>query len=466
MLLIMKTFCLLHLLHTHYTINSISNLEGALLFITFCATAFCSVSCPSDSQKEFVENKSVTMRLSSKITALVSYLLKHFFHFRSDLMEPPWVQPDRLSPRVHPQGLTGSSGGPCSQHWTLEQMGLLSKECDAVLAGRRSHATPMGSLALMSQPYMNSAAAQQNLLGKPTANQYKSKLDRIEALKATAASLSSRIESEAKKLAGAGINYGTMWNSDHEFMQENQDDGRWAKAVSPPVREENEDAFSARIQKMLGTCMSHAAFDDNLPGVGNLSEFKKLPETIRPHTAAVSLGMRSPAGHRHEGLLGHLSKRQTDSLGRENQAYGQNKAVIPQESSIDSISEGPLLSDGSLSEEDGGQHKQLPLKMLEALKETDFCVRERNAFEPIKEFQKEAEKYLPLYTQTSGVHSKGPWEELAKGSPHSVINIFAKSYQLHGKGKEKNGRIIQRSFELLFSVLFHTFVNSQLGDGL
>uniref|UniRef100_A0A8B9CJJ6 Centrosomal protein 350 n=1 Tax=Anser brachyrhynchus TaxID=132585 RepID=A0A8B9CJJ6_9AVES len=355
---------------------------------------------------------------------------------RSDLMEPPWVQPDRLSPRVqlsHPQGLTGSSGGPCSQHWTLEQVGLLSKECDAVLAGRRSHATPVGSLTLMSQPYMNSPAAQQNLLGKPTANQYKSKLDRIEALKATAASLSSRIESEAKKLAGAGINYGTMWNSDHEFMQENQDDGRWAKAVSPPVREENEDAFSARIQKMLGTCMSHTAFDDNLPGVGNLSEFKKLPETIRPHTAAVSLGMRSPAGHRHEGLLGHLSKRQTDSLGRENQAYGQNKAVIPQESSIDSISEGPLLSDGSLSEEEGGQHKQLPLKMLEALKETDFCVRERNAFEPIKEFQKEAEKYLPLYTQTSGMHSKGPWEELAKGSPHSVINIFAKSYQLHGK---------------------------------
>ncbi|NXI74348.1 CE350 protein, partial [Anseranas semipalmata] len=355
---------------------------------------------------------------------------------RSDLMEPPWVQPDRLSPRVqhsHPQALMGSGGGPCSQHWSLEQMGLLSKECDAMLAGRRSHAAPVGSLTLMSQPYMNSPAAQQNLLGKPTANQYKSKLDRIEALKATAASLSSRIENEAKKLAGAGINYGTMWNSDHEFMQENQDDGRWAKAVSPPVREENEDAFSARIQKMLGTCMSHTAFDDNLPGVGNLSEFKKLPETIRPHTAAVSLGMRSPAGHRHEGIIGHLPKRQTDSLGRENQAYGQNKAVIPQESSIDSISEGPLLSDGSLSEEEGGHHKQLPLKMLEVLKEKDFCVRERNAFEPIKEFQKEAEKYLPLYTQTSGMHSKGPWEELAKGSPHSVINIFAKSYQLHGK---------------------------------
>ncbi|XP_026709191.1 centrosome-associated protein 350 isoform X5 [Athene cunicularia] len=355
---------------------------------------------------------------------------------RSDLTEPPWVQPDRLSPRVqlsHPQALMGSSGGPCSQHWSFEKMNLLSKECDAMLAGRRSHAAPVGSLVFMPQPYLNSPAAQQNLLVKPTANQYKSKLDRIEALKATAASLSSRIESEAKKLAGAGINYGTMWNSDHEFMQENQDDGRWAKAVSPPVREENEDAFSAKIQKMLGTCVSHTAFDDSLPGVGNLSEFKKLPETIRPHTAAVSLGRRSPAANRHEGIRGHFFKRQTDSPGHENQAYAPNKAAVPQESSIDSISEGPLLSDGSLSEEEGAQHKQLQMKMLETLKEKDFCIRERNAFEPIKEFQKEAEKYLPLFTQTSGTHSKGPWEELAKGSPHSVINIFTKSYQLHGK---------------------------------
>ncbi|NWI97727.1 CE350 protein, partial [Pitta sordida] len=347
---------------------------------------------------------------------------------RNELMEPPWVQPDRLSPRVqvsHPPALLGAGGGPCSQHWSLEQMDLLSKECEAMLAGKRSHPASMGSL--VPQLCLNSPAAQQNPLVKPTADQYKSKLDRIEALKATAASLCSRIETEAKRLAGAGINYGTMWNS--EFTQENHDDGRWAKAVSPPVREDNEDAFSTRIHKMLGACVSHTAFDDNLPGVGNLSEFKKLPETIRPLTDVVSLGLRSPAAHRHEGILERLSKRQSNSPGREN----LNKAVVPPESSIDSISEGPLLSDGNLSEEEGGQHKQLSLKMLETLKEKDFCIRERNAFEPIKEFQKAAEKYSPLFTQTSDAHSKGPWEELAKGSPHSVINIFAKNYQLHGK---------------------------------
>ncbi|NXD23178.1 CE350 protein, partial [Spelaeornis formosus] len=351
---------------------------------------------------------------------------------RSDLKEPPWVQPDRLSPRVqlpHPQALLGSSGGPCSQHWSLEQMDLLSKECDAMLSGRRNHSASVGSL--MPQSYLNSSPAQENLLVKPSASQYKSKLDRLEALKATAASLSSRIETEAKKLAGASINYGTMRNS--EFMQENQDEGRWAKAVSPPVREENENTFSARIQRFLGACVSHTTFDDNLPGVGNLSEFKKLPETIRPLSDVVGLGLRSPAANRHEGILGHLSKKQTDSPGRENQAYPLSKAVTPHESSIDSISEGPLLSDENLSEEEAGQQKQLPLKMLDTLKDKDFCIQERNAFEPIKEFQKAAERYSPLFTQTSGTHSKEPWEELAKGSPHSVINIFAKNYQLHGK---------------------------------
>ncbi|XP_010191702.1 PREDICTED: centrosome-associated protein 350-like, partial [Mesitornis unicolor] len=362
---------------------------------------------------------------------------------RNDLMEPPWAQPDRSSPRVklsHPQALMVSSGGPSSQHWSLEQMDLLSKQCDVMLAGRRNHASPVRSLALMPQPYLNSPAAQQNLLVKLTINQ--SQLDRIDVLKTAAASLSGRIASEAKRLAGAGLNYSTVQISDQECVQENQDDGQWAMAVSSPVKEENEDAFSTRIQKMLVTCVSHTAFDDSLAEAGNLSEFKKLPETIRPHTAAVSLGIKCPAANRHEGLLGHLPQRQTDSSRQENQAYAPNKAVIPHESSIDSISEGPLLSDGSLSEEEGGQHKQLPLKMLETLKEKDFCIQERNAFEPIKEFQKEAEKYLPLFTRTSDTHSKGPWEDLAKGSPHSVINIFAKSYELRGKvfDERSNGK--------------------------
>lgn len=354
-------------------------------------------------------------------------------------MEPTWMQPDRLSPRVHysqPQPHVGTAGNLLSHLLSLEHVGILHKDFESVLPTRKNQNMASGPLTFTPQPYLTSPAPHPDALLKPSASQYKSKLDRIEALKATAASLSSRIESEAKKLAGANINYGSVWNTDYDVQQTPQEDGPWTKALSPPVKEDTEDVFSARIQKMLGTCVSHATFDDDLPGVGNLSEFKKLPEMIRPHSAISSFRMRSP-GPKPEGLLAQLCKRPTDSSSSDMQACSQDKAKVSLGSSTDSVSEGPLLSEGSLSEEEGGQNGQPPLKVAEILKEKEFCAGERNTYEPIKEFQKEAEKFLPLFGHIGGTQSKGPWEELAKGSPHSVINIFTKSYQLYGKG-EKN----------------------------
>ncbi|XP_046536693.1 centrosome-associated protein 350 isoform X2 [Equus quagga] len=357
---------------------------------------------------------------------------------RRDLMEPTWMQPDRLSPRVHysqPQPHVGTAGNLLSHLLSLEHVGILHKDFESVLPTRKNQNMASGPLTFTPQPYLTSPAPHPDALLKPSASQYKSKLDRIEALKATAASLSSRIESEAKKLAGANINYGSVWNTDYDVQQTPQEDGPWTKALSPPVKEDTEDVFSARIQKMLGTCVSHATFDDDLPGVGNLSEFKKLPEMIRPHSAISSFRMRSP-GPKPEGLLAQLCKRPTDSSSSDMQACSQDKAKVSLGSSTDSVSEGPLLSEGSLSEEEGGQNGQPPLKVAEILKEKEFCAGERNTYEPIKEFQKEAEKFLPLFGHIGGTQSKGPWEELAKGSPHSVINIFTKSYQLYGKGSE------------------------------
>ncbi|XP_058130797.1 centrosome-associated protein 350 isoform X1 [Dasypus novemcinctus] len=357
---------------------------------------------------------------------------------RMDLMEPTWMQPDRLSPRVHhsqPQPLVGTAGNLLSHLLSLEHVGILHKDFESILPTRKNHNVASGPLTFTPQPYLTSPAAHSDALLKPGASQYKSKLDRIEALKATAASLSSRIESEAKKLAGANINYGSVWNTEYNVQQAAQEDGPWTKAISPPVKEDTEDVFSARIQKMLGTCVSHATFDDDLPGVGNLSEFKKLPEMIRPHSAIANFRMRLP-GPKPEGLLAQLCKRQTDSSSSDMQASSPDKAKMSLGSSTDSVSEGPLLSEGSLSEEEGGQNGQPILKVAEILKEKEFCAGERNTSEPIKEFQKEAEKFLPLYGHIGGTQSKGPWEELAKGSSHSVINIFTKSYQLYGKGFE------------------------------
>lgn len=348
-------------------------------------------------------------------SVLVNLCMFNLLVSRNNLLAPVWIQPDRPSSKSQPPCPPSSavfSGGLFSQLLSLDHMSVLPKDFDSVLSTRRSHITAM---PLASQSVIPSTI-------QPTINQYKSKLDRIEALKATAASLSSRIESEAKKLAGSGIDYGAGWNSGHDLVQGNQDDDYWAKASSPPVREEN-DVFSARLQEMLSTCVCQTTFDENLPGVGNLSEFKKLPETISPHTAALSL----PGKPRSEGIVGNLSKKPS-CLPK-----AESKAVALGDCSTDSISEGPL-SDHLLSEEEADQHEHLPLKSAEMLKETEFCAGGKTGYEPIQQFQKEAEKFLPISPQMRGVSK--PWEDLAKGSPHSVINIFTKSYQIYGKGKK------------------------------
>ncbi|XP_060088593.1 centrosome-associated protein 350 [Heteronotia binoei] len=368
------------------------------------------------------ENKAQERPPSASSSSDMSLSEPHHTLARNNLLDPVWIHPDRLSSKSQPpcpQPSAVLSGGLFSQLLSLDHMSVLQKDFDSVLSTRRSHVPAMGSTPLASQPVIPSTI-------QPTINQYKSKLDRIEALKATAASLSSRIESEAKKLAGTGIDYGAVWNSGHDLVQGSQGESNWAKASSPPVREEN-DIFSARLQEMLSTCVCQTTFDDNLPGMGNLSEFKKLPETISPHTAALGL----PCKQKSEGIVGSLSKKPSGF------PKAESKVVALNDCSTDSISEGPL-SDHLLSEEEGDAREHLLLKTAEMLKEKEFCAADRTGYEPIEQFQKEAEKYLPISMQTS---VSRPWEGLAKGSPHSVINIFTKSYQLCGKGfEERSGQ--------------------------
>ncbi|XP_070602370.1 centrosome-associated protein 350 isoform X1 [Erythrolamprus reginae] len=337
----------------------------------------------------------------------------------------PLVRDNTSEPlRIHPEKMSSVAQVPCpksvlngaffSQLLSLDNVGILQNDFEFVTSSRRSHNTAMGSMSSSPQPFMSSTV-------QPTINHYKHKLDRIEALKATAASLSNRIESEAKRLAGAGINYEEVWDTEHDLLQSDQGDTGWAKASSPPVR--GDDVFTARLQQMLVTCNSHTTFDNNLPGMENFNEFKKLPESISPQTGALGL----PGNNTSEGILGNLSQKQTCSAGPENKPEVLND-------SGGSISEG-LLSDGLLSEEEGERPNNPSLKIADALNEKEFCVADKTGFEPIKEFQKEAENYLPIFTQIR--NGPKPWEELVKGSPHSVINIFTKSYQFCGKGSEE-----------------------------
>uniref|UniRef100_A0A8C6Y9W9 Centrosomal protein 350 n=1 Tax=Naja naja TaxID=35670 RepID=A0A8C6Y9W9_NAJNA len=357
------------------------------------------------------ENKAQERPVSASSSSDMSLSEPPYPLVRDNTLEPLRIHPEKLSSITQfPSSKSVLNGAFFSQLLSLDNMGILQKDFESVTSSRRSHNTAMGSMSSTPQPFMSSTV-------QPTINHYKHKLDRIEALKATAASLSNRIESEAKKLAGAGINYEAAWHTEHDLLD--QGATCWAKASSPPVRED--DVFSARLQKMLATCNSHTTFDDNLPGMENLNEFKKLPESISPHTGALGL----PGNNIPEEILGNLSQKQTCSAGTE------NKPVVPNDSG-DSISEG-LLSDGLLSEEEGEKPYNSSLKIAEGLNEKEFCVADKTGFETIKEFQKEAENYLPIFTQIR--NGPKPWEELVKGSPHSVINIFTKSYQLCGKGQ-------------------------------
>ncbi|KAB5567082.1 hypothetical protein PHYPO_G00228690 [Pangasianodon hypophthalmus] len=185
-----------------------------------------------------------------------------------------------------------------------------------------------------------------------------SRLNRVEALKACAASLSSRIETEARKL----VTYGnTDVNDGHAHR---------VKPPSPPERERPDS--SSRIHNDVS----------ELLGVGNLYSF-----ITREGWGEIAKPRPLPAGS----------------------ALPFTKQEEKHDSSGGSISEG-VLSDGSLS--DPGDYCAAPNE------------RHAHTHDRITLFRKEAELHTPYRPV---VTSQPPWEELSKGSPHSVINIFTKN---------------------------------------
>ncbi|KAF3834693.1 hypothetical protein F7725_027251 [Dissostichus mawsoni] len=96
------------------------------------------------------------------------------------------------------------------------------------------------------------------------------------------------------------------------------------------------------------------------------------------------------------------------------------------DSSAGSISEGPLLSEGSFSEDDvspphpSSSHGRFPrAAAAERLEAAEYCAGQRKDYHRLSEFQREAARCSTLsYTQHDS--SKAPWEELNKGSPLSL----------------------------------------------
>ncbi|XP_033477204.2 centrosome-associated protein 350 isoform X1 [Epinephelus lanceolatus] len=335
------------------------------------------------------------------------------------------LQPDRLSPAVRP------ATGPSS-----------------------SALAPFGDRLLSQLLRLETAAATSDVkhTQRPATspcNRPRSKMSRIEAIKATAVSLSNRIESEARKLAGEGINFGTETSMDVDTIrpsQVNLDDGCWANAAAT----ENEDV-ALRIQRIL-TSTGHSSYNGTaLPGVGNLHALRGQKEKKSTHCnfnnpQTTSADVTGPILNRR-GLVNGLEKVERTDRMEQRRGYGlmedqdKNRTDL-HDSSAGSISEGPLLSEGSFSEDEAilpHPSKNHVPRLADRLEAVEYCAGQRRDYQRLSEFQREAARCSALsspFAQQDG--SKAAWEELNKGSPLSVINIFTKNLHDHVKASERN----------------------------
>ncbi|KAM8875585.1 centrosome-associated protein 350 isoform 2-T2 [Spinachia spinachia] len=327
------------------------------------------------------------------------------------------LQPDRLSTAGHPRTGPSSTGLAPSGDPLLSQ--LLRLET-ALAASELKHTR-------------RPAAAPSN------------RSTRIEALKATAASLSNRIESEARKLAGEGINYGIETSIDGEAIrpfQANIADGCWAETAAP-----EKDDGGLRIQRIL-TSTGHSSYNDTaLPGTGNLhaSRRERGEKGTRailtdPQTAPI-LNSYTPLKERLVNGLDKVERVEQRMGCGLNDGKDKNRADL-HDSSAGSISEGPLLSEGSYSEDDPSppqpSHNRVP-RSADRPMAVDRCAGQRRDYQRLSEFQREAAK-CSAFSSAGAQHDggKAAWEELNKGSPLSVINIFTKNLHGHVAVSERN----------------------------
>lgn len=270
-------------------------------------------------------------------------------------------------------------------------------------------------------------------------NTSRSKSSRIEALKATATSLSNRIEYEAQKLAGDDINYGATTTVSLDTVlapqasHTNLEDGLWAQAGLV----ENNDVSLSSFQRIL-TSTGHSLHNGTaLQGSGDLHPLRGQEELNRTCANMTNDPTNSAAvaapGHRSERrkLVNGFERPESEKHGL---TVEKNQTDVL-DSSAGSISEGPILSEGSFSEGDASPPPfpsscPPPAHHLSA---GDSCAGQMKDHQRLSDFQKEASRCPAISSPFTQNNGKPAWEELNKGSPLSVINIFTKN--LHGNIK-------------------------------
>lgn len=255
------------------------------------------------------------------------------------------------------------------------------------------------------------------------------KMSRIEFIKTTAASLSNRLELEARRLAGEGINFGTVTSVDVDTAmaprpsQGVDDDQWWIKATAT----EGND--------MLGhwTNRGHASYNDtDLPGLVSMHAFNGQKE-MNPQSHVAVAAQPNPKSQKHEkgkSCNGLEKPHRLDKMPQlqEYEMMAEKGRSATLDSSAGSISEGPLLSEGSFSEDEA-----VPPRFKTAahqLDAQDHCAGQPKECQRLSEFQKEAAKLSALdlvFGQHTG--TKSALDELNKGSPMSIVNIFTRNLQ-------------------------------------
>ncbi|XP_024134690.1 centrosome-associated protein 350 isoform X5 [Oryzias melastigma] len=307
------------------------------------------------------------------------------------------------------------------------------------MTGPSSHAAASSNEHLLSQLLrLEAAVAASNMKhAVPPASSAKSqsKMSRIEALKATAASLSNRIESEARKLAGQGINYGATTSLDVDtVLAPGTSNGVHGWKGTVPYA--SESPASPRTQRVLSSTGHRSYNDDALPGAGNLHDFRESKEIT--HNGLTNLDRLSPDLEK-SAFNSYIHKRRIAG-GLEMDDRTNN--VAPQfndeenfhDSSAGSISEGPLLSEGSFSQDEISPPRH---PKPDYLKAADHRASQKRDNQRLLEFQREAAMSSAL-SPPQLENSKAHWEELNKGSPLSVINIFTKNLQVNERNVEPN----------------------------
>ncbi|XP_072294311.1 centrosome-associated protein 350 [Eucyclogobius newberryi] len=252
------------------------------------------------------------------------------------------------------------------------------------------------------------------------------KKSRIEALKATAKSLSNRIESEACQLAGEKFTYGLTTAVDVDTIlaprssHNRGDDRSWTEVESENI------AFNTERMSGAQTMYNRTGFpeQDFVVFKTPLEKNRRVNSWNRPQSSTVP---HSSSFQDRKWLANSMEENPKTNRQLYEIPCMENNFPDGHDSS-ESISEGPL-SEGSFND---GDHS--PPQSANPFRPYDHqgavLHSLRKSHQRMSEFQKDAEKCATLNSLlASQENSKPAWEEFNKGSPLSVINIFTKSLQ-------------------------------------